>query len=102
MDDYFQGNGMLQSYANAPSGAFSGFSLSGALQNAMTLGGAYLTRRLDIDLARRIGGLAPDGTMQGNVTPTAAVAGAPSDTLGGMLPLLLLVGGAVLLFKALD
>lgn len=102
----FEGDGMLLDYQNAevPSASASGWGnlASGALQGAMTLGGQYLTRRLDIDLAKRLTGMQPSGQMQGEqVQPTAAFGQLPGAgiTLGQLLPYALIAGAAWLLLK---
>ena len=84
-------------------GSAAGGLLSGALQSAVTLGGAYLTRRMDIDLARRLTGLQPDGQLQGNQNPTAAYSGgAGGITLQQLMPYALIAGAVVLLVKVMD
>ena len=80
--------------------------LSGLLQQAMSLGGSYLSKRLDIDLATRLAGNQAVPIRYSNQTPVYGqnVAGADLTTrgvaavgglrMGDILPLL--IGGLVL------
>lgn len=73
--------------------------LSGALQSSLSLGNGYLSRRLDIDLANRLSGFQPNGTLQGGQI-TAAVSAPPGYVnLGGLLPIALIGMVAFLLLK---
>nr|WP_295075350.1 hypothetical protein [uncultured Roseateles sp.] len=80
----------------APAPSESGWA-SGLLQQAMAIGGQYVNRRLDIDLAQRLTGSQPQpyrGSNQGGMAPpgadltTRGAATIGSLKLGDMLPFL--------------
>ncbi len=94
--------------ATAPAPSDSGLA-SGLLQQAMAMGGSYLNRRLDIDLAQRLGGGMPQVYRNSNQTPiygnqvqadltTRGVQAVGGMRMGDMLPFLI---GGVILFMVL-
>lgn len=90
--------------ASAPAPTDGGM-FSGLMQQAMTLGGNYLSKRLDIDLAGRLAGNQPQPYRFSNQTPLGATVNGQDLTsrgvqavggmrIGDMLPFI--VGGLVL------
>lgn len=65
--------------------------LSGTFQTAH----AYLSKRLDVDVERRLANI----YSAGQFAPQVPAAQAPASGLGGLLPLLLIGGVALLLLR---
>lgn len=88
---------------SAPAPSESGL-MSGMLQQAMAMGGQYLNRRLDIDLAQRLTGGQPQVFRNSNQNPryanqvdltTRGVQAVGGMRMGDMLPFL--IGGVILI-----